>query len=403
MRARTLELWTACLVLAGTGAGCDTLFEIDKPTLKVDGADGGPPKGDGGLSKGDGGFSKGDGGLSKEAGPTKDAARDVAVVDARDDVHRADAPSDGTAPGTCVCASPPCAPQVIVPAGATTILDLFVDSSGVYLATQDSAGGGNVLRAPLDGSAQPSGLVSLTGVINRVVHAGGYVYWLEEGNSALLRSSTALGSAKVETVAQYSKMPQELVISGDTALVFGLNANDVTGTIFSIDLSSVTADGGPPVNVYFDHVAGTTAALVTDGVNAYWQDGGGILSCHVTGCTTSDPLTYGASTNPAALAVDSSYVVWSDVQDNAVYKTPLTMGARSTVLTQLASHYIAVDEASVYSAPLLTAITRAPLAGGTAVTVYTGSQPTEHMAVQGDCLYWVGGPDGANGIFATAK
>ena len=109
-------------------------------------------------------------------------------------------------------------------------------------------------------------------------------------------------------------------------------------------------------------------------------------------CAPTVIANLGGSAGTQNLAVDSSYVYWSNYNDGRVMRAPLGGGAPSTLASGPANgpRGIAVDGAAVYWADQATGtISRMPLAGGTPTVLATGQASPYGVAVDGTSVYWV--------------
>jgi hypothetical protein len=153
------------------------------------------------------------------------------------------------------------------------------------------------------------------------------------------------------------------------------------------------------------------AACVDEATDAQNCGGCGLVCDHCTDGRCVRVLA-SAQSNPLALAVTSSDVVWANqgndtapgqVQGAAILRAPIGGGALQTLAAlpeadnMLTSQSLAVDSGNVYWAKFNVdsgdgAIMKTPLAGGATTTLASASVP-ESVAVSGGVVYWtaVGG------------
>jgi hypothetical protein len=145
------------------------------------------------------------------------------------------------------------------------------------------------------------------------------------------------------------------------------------------------------------------SGIAVDATSVYWVAGtsdassGAIERVAVGGGT---PTTLATRPGPPAhLAVDDSYVYWSEQMDGAIMKVALAGGASTTVASASLPWNIALDTTDVYW--LGTGVMKAPKSGGaaTALTPETPSLPTAGLAVNATNVYFTSGPPGgASGV-----
>jgi hypothetical protein len=121
----------------------------------------------------------------------------------------------------------------------------------------------------------------------------------------------------------------------------------------------------------------------------------------------SVPLDGGAVTTIApsenlgvnSMALDSTYVYWSDSIQAQILKAPVGGGPAVTLGPGMGAAGIAVDATGVYCAAA-NGITRIPLDGGPPVLVARGFQSAMAITLDRDNVYWT---DIANIVFRARK
>ena len=185
-------------------------------------------------------------------------------------------------------------------------------------------------------------------------------------------------------------------------LYFAVDGNDSMGP--SSTVFKMAIDGGAPVILASEQGGPDTVAV--EGANVYWTNGanGTVMTVPVVGGT---PSTL-ASGQPGAdhTAVDATSVYWttSGGDGGAVVRAPLDGGAASIFAAGFISSNLALDGENAYFAVLNTgmipgpippvlSVVKAPLDGGTPITLDTSSLPSGRgpsVAVDGVNFYWMG-------------
>jgi hypothetical protein len=183
----------------------------------------------------------------------------------------------------------------------------------------------------------------------------------------------------------------------DATSVYWTNCGDPTGGY----VLSVPKAGGEVVTLAAgDRLSG----IAVDSTSVYWVAGtsdassGTIMAVPVGGGT---PTTLTSRPGPPAhLAVDASYVYWSELMAGTVMKVPLTGGAPTTVASAAPSPWqIALDETDVYW--IGQGVMKAPKVGGAAIelTPSLPMPPTAGLAVNATNVYFTSGPPaGTSGV-----
>jgi hypothetical protein len=118
---------------------------------------------------------------------------------------------------------------------------------------------------------------------------------------------------------------------------------------------------------------------------------GDIVSFSITDETTLTLADYAGQ--PAYIAVDESYVYWSD-SSGTVFKVAQTGGDVIALAQGSEPQGIALDQAYVYfTDPGRGAVLRVPKAGGDTETIAAGQDTPVQIAVDGDFVYWTNTPD----------
>jgi hypothetical protein len=170
------------------------------------------------------------------------------------------------------------------------------------------------------------------------------IYWLQENPGALLMAP--LDGGAVATVVS-GVVGEALAVSSTTA--YWANEDPLNGG----SVLSASLDGGIPVPLAPQNMVGAGKVAVDD-KNVYWLDPQGLIERAIDGgvlttlVTTTQGLAWGA------LAVDSSYVYWtelsSDLESSSVNKVPIGGGPAVTIATDPSSMAtcLALDDNYVY-------------------------------------------------------
>ena len=228
----------------------------------------------------------------------------------------------------------------------------FVDNNAVYQAAVD--GGPPVLVVPMAENPVSIALDS-TGL-----------YWSQSADDGVLGGVAVsgkilripLGGGSVVTLASSQSSPSSLAVNGSSVFwidAFGPGVPPPNGVI-----SSVALGGGVVTTIASGFNAPTGAPprfLAADASRAYWispdsaamgtEVHDGSIKATLIGSNTIDLLASGQN-EPAALAIDSSFVYWVNLS-GTVMKVALGGGSLSTLADgQPGPGAIAVDATSVY-------------------------------------------------------
>jgi hypothetical protein len=209
------------------------------------------------------------------------------------------------------------------------------------------------------------------------------------GTSSTLPPATGPGPPGLVTLASGQTCPWGMAI--DATSVYWTNCGDPAGG----SVRKVSKTGGDVVTLAAgDRLSG----IAVDGTSVYWVAG---TSDAATGAIMMVPIGGGTPTtlvsrpgSPAHLAVDSSYVYWTEQMQSAVLKVSLTGGAPTTVASAPEAWQIVLGETDVYWNGL--GVMKAPKLGGPAIDLTPGLHmlPTAGLAVDARNVYFTSGPPG---------
>jgi hypothetical protein len=234
--------------------------------------------------------------------------------------------------------------------------------------------------------------------------AQGTVYWATYGDGDTPGSGTVtsapLGSTTTTTLASVQLGPSELAV--DSTNLFWLNGG--TGVVESNDLLRMTLDGGSPTPLTTLN-SSSVGHVATDGVNVYWSTANStILALPVNATAGATPIIAVDSSNVDDLVTDGTRLYW--IAGGNVVSTPLLganpdAGPDGGVVTTLCSAgsqppgYLAVDGTYVYwtdYGPLGTAnegtVKKVSVTGGTPIPLATGLVNPLGIAVDDQLVYW---------------
>lgn len=238
-----------------------------------------------------------------------------------------------------------------------------------------------------------------------IVVSGVYVYYTNFGTGASdgRVSVVPIGGGTPIDLATGLDGPWALAVAGGN-VYYTLTRSTGTGGVFS-----VPAAGGAITPVQ-DNVTGTRG-LATDGVNLYWTldngnsgAGGTIVESLLLGSSTPKQLLdSGSDFAPAGLVLSGSdlYIPGQSGSEDAVYWGTTSGGVNLTPLDSpqgLTYADVAVSTDTVYAtiddvAPA-GAIVAFPRHGGVAVTVATGLDHPQRLALDGSRLYFTDPDEG---------
>jgi len=153
------------------------------------------------------------------------------------------------------------------------------------------------------------------------------------------------------------------------------------GCAAQLDFSGLDAGlstGGLPSFGDANSLGGSQTIGGTESQGGTWATGGTSEPCNDATCEL--PVVLAANLDiPSSIAVDSTYVYWTDQSSGDVKKIPLGGGTQITIASgQDGPEYVAVDHSYVYWMNVYTtggggAVMKAPLSGGTPITLASAS------------------------------
>ncbi len=176
-------------------------------------------------------------------------------------------------------------------------------------------------------------------------------------------------------------------------------------------VESVGLTGGTPKALYTAGTAFSNYGIAADDTSVYWSyrkgassaTAGGVQKVPLAGATTPTPVATGLNT-PTILVIDATNAYWVDIGSNNISKAPLAGGTAVVLAAHDPSALnpvvegpsaLAVDATNLYwSNGGGSGIYSVPIAGGTPTLVATPLAPT-CVAVDATSVYWgTGGNSG---------
>ena len=195
---------------------------------------------------------------------------------------------------------------------------------------------GSIVSVPIGGGAPKTLASGLCGP-HSIAIDGSNVYFADGGDGLVAKVAKTGGSPVV--IANSQPLVGSVAVDATSVYWTATDTQGLHGSLLRAPIaggaSTVVASGWPPL-LEGSGCGDSVQSLATDGVRVYWAAGASDISANVL----SAPIGGGSvvtlvargdpgSNAPGTLAIDASYVYWSDGQ--AFHKTPLGGGASSEV------------------------------------------------------------------------
>jgi|GEM_PF-371383 hypothetical protein len=294
------------------------------------------------------------------------------------------------------CLDGECQPIAIVPA---TAQPTALTSDGTQVMWTNSAGA--VQGVKVTGGTTWT-LGSATNASPYITNDGTYTYWANNlacadpllGSAAVLSALDTGGPATTQWSIENCGVPvtmQSVLATG--ANLYSVLFNPIVGecgaTLYFQPLQMPSATPPPA----FTTGPCVPKGLAADATNIYWTDLG-------TGAVMAEPLAGGtptslaAAVSPLGIGVAGGYVYWTDNVSDVLQRVATSLATTAQTLeSTTAPGPLYVDGTNVYWIDS-SGVERAPVAGGTVVTVGVGQTP---VAIAGDAtaVYWANQGTGA--------
>jgi hypothetical protein len=179
----------------------------------------------------------------------------------------------------------------------------------------------------------------------------------------------------------------------------GLTADPTRVIVAASSLQAVPKVGGTPMDIAPGPYA--TISIVTDSVNVYWAHGGsspgftdGTVNVMLLGGGNVTALA-SAQAQPRRVAIDDSYVYWTNGRAGTVMRANKTGGGIMPIVSGLSAPVgIAVDASHVYfTDQAAMTVARADKSGASVTVLAHGSNPLA-IAVDDQAIYWINSQSG---------
>jgi hypothetical protein len=196
-------------------------------------------------------------------------------------------------------------PAVALATQVDSPLHLATDGANLYWTGGKTVG--SIMKLALRAGATPTTLVTGLGRPRGIAVAGGFVFWTDFADGAVLRAPTADVDPDGGAAVTAMRLTYGLKQPADLAVVAGyVYVPDQAGRVLRVPVG-----GGVPENLADS--AGVPFGIASDGVSVYWSTlgDGAIFKAPVTGAGPVQTLA-GGQADPHFLAVDATAIYWSN-------------------------------------------------------------------------------------------
>jgi hypothetical protein len=279
-------------------------------------------------------------------------------------------------------------PATLLVSGVTPT-SVTVDSSNVYWGTSTdwSTSTSSISKVPTTGG---SATVLASGIpyTSSIAVDASNAYWIDNGNSY----KVPIGGGSVTTLAP-AYNTNIVVSSGSLYYAFSPNGvQKVSTSSGSVTVLSADSAGGA-----------APYAVAVDSTYVYWSNWSGDLKKIPLGGGSETTISTGVMAS--SLAVDSTNVYWSDYQ--GIHKIPIGGGTQTILTSSISPVSIVLDATRIYWASS-TSVGYVPITGGSLTVLATSPSPTyvqngnvtsNCIAVDSTSVYW----GSTNGLYKISK
>ena len=286
-----------------------------------------------------------------------------------------------SSPSTAQCTTGRC--LVTLASAQVSPTDLAVDSHHVYWNTFGTgATDGTTMKVPIGGG---SSVTIASGQLNPygIAVDASNVYWTND--TYIMKSP--IGSSAPTPFATGQAQPCAMATDGTN--VYWTNVGN--SPTFSGSLMKMPVGATSPTPL----ASGSTyGGLVLTATNIYWVEkiypvnNSGKVMKRPLGGTSATPLA-SSQPFPYRLAVDASFVFWTNYDDNTLMRASSIDGSGLTqVASQVSPYDVATDGSYVYFATTTGSIMKMSVNGGSAIPLATGQTEAWSLTADSNSLYW---------------